>query len=483
MRLQEDAEKVLALSDPDTYAKERLNLTLHPKQAAVLRDLFPEQGTSRVSFRCSNEVGKTSSVAATAILFAIEILQAQVISTAGVWLQIEQQLIPNLKRYSHLYPDWRFLDKSISVRGIDRYVGFSTKDEGYAQGFHKRQDMPLVAIVDEAAAVPDNIFDAVEDRCNPDYLLVMGSPLDPVGRFYDIETRLAKFYTHHSLNQMECLTKNGYWIDEASIQRKIAKYGSKEHPFIQSNVFGEFAKRVLNALLSLGEFNACLVSPPEWHTGTLDDQHVFVDVAGGGAKNVLAHRVGNKTRIVKKWVESSEMATCGEVVAICTKLGRETGLKREQVTFDASGAGKPMADRMWEMGWPVFKFMGNQTPRFDADYANSISEVWGSGAKRIKDCDHIIPDDDDFRMQAITRPLKRNSQGKFQIQPKEDYCKDGRPSPDEADAVFGAMMPSYQTQRTNLSEVFRQNEEERGWLERAGEQSSGGVVLPAEECL
>lgn len=176
------------------------------------------------------------------------------------------------------------------------------------------------------------------------------------------------------------------------------------------------------------------------------------------------------------------MATCGEVVAICTRLGRETGLTREQITFDASGAGKPMADRMHEMGWPVFKFFGNTAPRYDQDYCNAISEVWGLGAKKIKDCDHIIPDDDDFRAQAITRPLKRNSSGKFQIQPKDEYCKDGQPSPDEADAVFGAMMPPYQFKTTNFT--FRQEPEDdsRGWVEQANEQR-GQFVLPGESCL
>jgi len=236
-----EVDTIARLARPHTYAQERLGLKPHPKQQNVLKDLFPlpsKAKSSRVSFRCSNEVGKTSVVAATAILYAIEILNAQVISTAGVWMQVVQQLVPNLKAFSHLFPSWQFLDSTIKVRGVDRYVGFSTRDEGFAQGFHKRSDMPLLAIIDEAAAVKDVIFDGVEDRCNPNYLLVMGSPLDPVGRFYDIETKLSKFYSHHTLNQMECLTTNGFWIDPASIERKVAKYGSVEHPFIQSNIFG-----------------------------------------------------------------------------------------------------------------------------------------------------------------------------------------------------------------------------------------------------
>ena len=486
-----DAQALARLTRPDTWAEDRLGLKPHPKQAAVLRDLFPPPSvsrTSRVAFRCANEVGKTSTVATTAILYAIEILGAQVISTAGVWMQVAQQLIPNLKRHQGAFPGWSFLDSTINVGGIDRYGGFSTNDEGFAQGFHRRDGMPLLAIIDEAAAVRDTVIDPIEDRCNPDYFLIMGSPLDPVGRFYDIETRLAKYYTHHHLNQLHCLTRDGYWIEEESVTRKIAKYGSVDHPFIQSNVFGEFSKRVENALLSLGEYNACINNPPDHYPG-IDDLHAFTDVAGGGDKNVFAFRHGNKVSIIKKWVETSEMATCGEIIAIATRLKRDYGLEAEQISIDASGAGKPMADRLREMGWPLYRFTGQSTTRFDHEYANVISEVWGSGTAKIKACDIILPQDDDLRGQILSRALKRNSAGKFQIQPKDEYCRGGRPSPDEADAVLGAMMPAYASKSMSMVGTQRDSAHRQSWLERGADQrnrqggSSNNCVLPSEACL
>ena len=61
------ANAVARLAVPDTYATDRLGVKLHPKQAAVLRDMFRKRG-SHVSLRCANEVGKTSHVGAVAIL-------------------------------------------------------------------------------------------------------------------------------------------------------------------------------------------------------------------------------------------------------------------------------------------------------------------------------------------------------------------------------------------------------------------------------
>jgi len=482
LRTEANRRKAEALLYPDSYAEHELGIRLHPKQAAVLRDLFPRKGQSRVSFRCANEVGKTSHVAATAILYALDILNAQVISTAGVWMQVESQLIPALKKHQHHFPSWRFLDSSININGVDRYVGFSTKNEGFAQGFHRQAGMPLLAIIDEAAAVADVIYNGVEDRCNPDYLLIMGSPLDPQGMFYRIETELAKFYTHHHLSQLDCLEKDGYWIAESTIERKVAKWKGKDNPFIQSNVYGEFAKRVANALLSLGEFEYCKANQPDWHHGH-NDRHAFIDFAAGRDKNVFAVRVGNKVWIEKKWTERDTMATVGECLAIFRKLKRDYGLREEEVEADADGLGIGLIHRLREVGLAVKEFHGNTAPEYDPqNYSNAISETWHEGAGKIISQDIILPLDEDFRGQILTRQSKRNSTGKFQLESKEDMKKRGLDSPDEADAILRAMMPTVNHGSSSL--VSNQEpEESRGWVKRGMQERNSDCVLPGESCL
>ena len=426
------------LARPHTYATDRLGFKLHPKQSAVLKDLFVKG--SRVSVRCANEVGKTSHIGVAAILYALEILGAQAISTAGVWMQVAQQLVPALKRHSHRFPSWDFQETAIKINGVDRYVGFSTRDEGFAQGFHRRDGMPLLGIVDEAAAVKPQVISGIEDRCNPDYFLIMGSPLDPAGAFYDIETSLSKFYSHHHISQLDCLEKDGYWMAQAAIDRKIQKYG-QDNPFVQSNVFGEFSQIVAGALLSLSEFDACLESEHDIIWERQEDRHAFFDFAAGRNKNVFAIRVGTKVWVVKKWTDFNTMSACGEFLALFRKMQREYGLRQEEVDGDADGLGLPMIHRLREMGLHINAFHGGGKPRFNDDYANAVSEAWGEGAGMIKRKTHILPRDADFKAQALGRKLKRNSAGKFQLEPKEDMIKRGLESPDEADALFGAMMP------------------------------------------
>lgn len=468
-----------------TYATDILGISLHPKQSAVLKGLFRPQ--SRVSMRCANEVGKTSRVAVAAILYALDVLEAQVISTAGVWMQVSTQLIPALKAKQHLFPQWMFNESEIKIRNNPRYVGFSTRDEGFAQGFHRDIGRPLLAIIDEAAAVPDAIYNGVEDRCNPNFLLIMGSPLEPSGRFYDIETKLRRFYSHHHLSQMDCLKKDGWWIEEESIERKIAKYGSREHPFIQSNIFGEFAAKIENGLMSLKDFQQCLANPPEWRP--TDSRHLFIDV---GVNNLAALRHGNKVTILRRWTATgaSELdQITGPIIRLGLTLRQSIGLKTEEISVDGSGDyGKNVCDELQRMGWRVNRFYGQDKKTDDSDYLNRISEAWIGGAKVIKDCDMIIPDDDNFRAQCLSRKCREGAGGKLQIEPKDEYIKRGFESPHEADAIFGAFLPVKQSVRVNLSgdeRLTRDFGQEYSWREKAMRENGqlGDIVLPAEGCL
>ena len=462
----DEAQQAVNLARPDLYATHRLGMNLHPTQAAVLRDIFTP--SSRVSFRCGNEVGKTSVIATAAILYGIEIANCQVVSTSGSWRQITEQLIPNLKRKAHLFPEWQFNSDSINVGGINRYVGLSTTSEATFQGYHSAPGIPLLMIVDEAAAVPQTIFNAAEERCNPEFLLVMGSPLDPAGTFYDMETKASKFYRHHKLSQPECVKEKGWWLDQQTIDRKIEKYG-RDHPLILSSVFAEFASVVENALLSLRDFEQCLDTPPKADT-SIGGRHAFVDVAGGGDRTVFAVRHGNRVWIEKRWRDPSEMATIGVIIALIKKLNREIGLEVEEVSIDAGGAGKPMADRLRELGYDLNRFFGQSAPRFDDEYANAVAEAWGSGAARIRKADIIIPNDEDFRMQVLTRTLKRQSAGKFLLESKEDMAKRGLPSPDEADAIFGCMMTAPMARSVQFGQSKGAN-----WREMMEEANTGAT--------
>lgn len=450
-----------ALASPSGYARVRLNMQLHPKQAAVLDDLFSKP-KSRLAFFCSNEVGKTSRVACAAVLYALEIRKARVQVTSASDRQLKEQLVPALKRQSWRFPRWQFQDRSVKIDGINQAVFYTGRDEGTFQGFHEEAgsdggQTPQLIIVDEFAAVRDEILGAAEDRCNPTWLLFMGSPLDPSGKCYQISRELAGFYSLHRLNKLECLVDRGGWHDPDDIARTIAKNngldpatalkivrsgkhgGLVKDPLTLSSVFGEFSLFVEYALLTLSEYEKCAENPPKQDG---DDRHAFCDFAGGRAKNVLAVRQGNRLWIEKKWVEPNEMTAVGEFVRLFKKLQREIGLKPEEIDGDGDGLGGPMVRRIQELGWNINDFHGGGEPRFNNRYADGWSEAWGETAAAIKTCERILPRDGDFQGQILGRKIKPRSNGKLKLETKEEMRARGLVSPDEADALCVASMPA-----------------------------------------
>lgn len=451
---------IARLSKPDTYAEERLGMRLHPKQKAVLRAIFNGEG-SRVVSRNANETGKTRRVLCAAILYAIEIRGAVVVSTAGTFRQVEGQLLPALNSYAHLFDPqkWQFQKTGIKRYDqknrcwLDAYSGISTDNEHYFQGYHKDENRPLFIAIDECQGVSAPICRAAEDRCNPTWFLATGSPGDPQGAFYEMETQNANHYTHFKMSRMECLKEDGWWLDKADIERLIAKHG-EGNPFIQSTVFGEFSQIVEDALITLGEYDYCLAHPPAW---VIHNKHGFCDFAAGRDKNVFALRLGNKVLIVQKWVERNTMTAVGQFLGLFVAARKEWQLTCEEVSGDADGLGLPMIHRLWEMDWHINKFHGGTEERFGAGYRNKIAEAWGEGIKRIKACEVILPDDMDLKAQILGRKGKPNSSGQLEIEKKEDYKKRCGESPDEADAFFGCLMPAPQLQSTDLVKMTKQD--------------------------
>jgi len=431
----EQIEAVKAMREkPSLYAKYRLKMNLHPTQASVMDSLFSAPKT-KVCFRCANEVGKSSVVAVTTILYSIEMLNGLVISTSATHRQIVKQLIPYLKQYAHLFPNWEFLDNSIKVNGETRYIGFATSNEGTAQGWHEQPGRPLIAIVDEAAGVDDSIFMAIS-RCNATYLLIMGSPLSPEGFFYSActEPNTMKPFKHFVLRKKDCLKKDGWWLDEKDIETFEQAWGSN-HPLVLSSIYAEFASQIENGLISLPELNRCYEFPPK-EMG--NDKHVGIDVAAGGDSNVIALRIGNKVEIIEEWKEKEVMRACDKIAMHLNALAKSHGITQDKVSLDADGMGIGFVSRLKDLGWTVNEYHGGKTPEND-QYASCIAEAWFEGIKRIKNCSAILPNNPEFRLQILSRKQIINDKGKLKLESKDDMRSRGIHSPDIADAVFIAM--------------------------------------------
>lgn len=420
-----------------------LKMSLSDKQAEVMDALAPVW--SRVSARCANEVGKTSRMICGLILWHGAMFpRSTSVSTSGSWLQVTKQLVPHLHRYKERFPKWDF--KATEITGHDGravWTGFSTKEEGRAEGFHGGIEDPLMVLADEAKSISDAIFTAIEDRVNPQRYGLFSSPGYAEGEFYRSHTVNSKLYRTFKITAFECPH-----IEPHTIQRRIDKWG-RDHPLVKSAIDADFMEFIQDAIFSLADWDSCIENAPQIVPG---ERHAFIDFSGlGGAETVLGMRLGNEVWREDSWSMLPEMATVGRLVTGLSKLKREYGLRPEEVEGDADGLGGPMIGRLEELGWPIGRFHGGEAPN-SPDYFNLVSEVWFTGADRMRRNEIVIRDwkDEDLRGQLINRKNVPHSSGKLKIESKKDMVKRNLPSPDRADALLGSMRQGVGGGRRNI---------------------------------
>ena len=431
---------VKALSTPSGYSTVRLGVKLHPVHKQVLDTLFSKE-SNRVSLVAGNGTGKSATVIASAILYALEMRNSLVIVTSGVYRQVTQQIMPNIKKYSYLYKNWEFLENSINIDGVKRLLGFASPEEGTTQGWHSGRDFPnqpLLIIFDEAASIGQGLYNAIE-RCHPTWMLVAGSPGSPEGMFYDIQNKpqFAKDYSHFKLAAKNCTISKGYWIKDKDLEDMESRWG-KDHPLVLSSVYGEFTTNIKDSILSLSSLINCLTNPPPYKEGP---RCVGIDFGGGSAESSVYMKIGNKITKEEAFVCSDTMESVDRISKCLNRLKYDYGIIASEVNADSDGLGLPCIDRLNALGWNVNKFHGGvpPEPNSQCEYKNLIAKAWIEGCRKIEKCEVIIPDDDILRMQLLSRKAKLNESGKMQLESKQDMAKRNIESPDRADAMMMAM--------------------------------------------
>lgn len=451
------------LSIPSEYAEKRLGIKLHPVQRDVLNAIFRHKG-AQTSFLAANNVGKTSCVIVSAIAYAIEILNCMVISTSGQYRQITLQLIPQLKLHADKFKGWEFQANGIKVNGEERYKGFTPdKPEAFFQGFHEYEGKPLLVIVDEAASTSNGIWEGI-GRNRPTFLLVTGSPLGAEGWFYNIKVdpNISKEFKQFKLTQPECLKKDGGWLKEEDINRFISMYGGIDNPLVRSSIYAEFYNNIENGVITLSELEGCYKYPSE--KNVTDGIHVFIDFAAGGDETVMAIRLGNYIRIAYADREKDTMLAARRIASELEDLKQQhPELGPLNISGDADGMGLPIIHRLRELGWRINEFHGGAAPD-NEHYKNKVCEVWFEGIKKIRNHQVILPDDQIFKSQLLSRKQYMHHSGKLMLETKEEMKSRGLQSPDRADAIFGAMATPKTGVLTFVEPVYQPKTTYNMWL-------------------
>jgi len=412
-------------------------------QMGVWRDCM-ELG-ARVACVTPNESGKTSTVIpGLGLSWMAAFPGAQVVSTSGVERQIKEQLWPVLKQALSKYPKWNITDDALTitapgVRGLPgaTWKAFTTKDPQAAEGFHDRwyEDntgkmvyAPLLVIIDEAKIFDNEEMFFAFRRCGPAAWLVMSTPGEDRGPFWDCFNRARnKPWKCHEVTWADCPhLMTGHKFSER--QAMIAERG-EDDPYVQSMVFGKFFRkggRVVFDRWECVEFSMSGLVP--WKRGP---RRGAVDLSGGGDEQVFAVRDGNTVLDLQAFRHKDATDLERELIG-CFERWQ---LRPENITADAGGLGGPIIDHLAARGWPVRRYLGNAAPRDKTRFVDRSSEDHFAFRQLLAERSIALPKDDLLREQMRRRKydMRNDNSNRIKLESKEDIRRRGEDSPDRLD--------------------------------------------------
>lgn len=290
------------------------------------------------------------------------------------------------------------------------------------QGFHA----PVVVfLIDEASGVPEEVFQVAEGALSTDgaYVLMAANPTRMEGYFYE---------SHHKMrSRWAALWWNGEdspLVSRDYIADMAAKYG-RESSIYRIRVRGEFGGNPdgvipLDIIESAINRNVAEIGPIRWG----------LDVARFGEdRTALAKRRGNTLREpLKAWTGKDTMQVAGLVKREYDDTDEKE--RPEAICIDVIGIGAGVVDRCKELGLPVMAVNVAESPSVADRYNRLRDELWFEARNWFARRDVKMPQDDALIAELTLPSYKVLSNGKLQVESKDDMKKRGVTSPDLADA-------------------------------------------------
>lgn len=424
--------------DPVAFVEEAIGVTPVAWQAEMMQALVT---SDKISVRSGHGVGKSSALAWTVLWWLCTRAPAKVACTAPTAHQLQDVLWSEIGHWhAHMRQELKDL---LDVRKEYVYVAGRAQD-CFAVARTARQEQPeafqgfhspnMLFIVDEASAVPDIIFQVGQGAMSTKgaKTVMVGNPNRLSGFFYDSFHGTREFWQNIHVSCETSPLANPAWIAEMKQQ-----YG-EDHDVYRVRVRGDFPRGEANGVIELVKIEAAV------NKDILTDGASVIwglDVARQGAdRSALAKRQGSRLLEPVQWKNGYDnMEVAGWVMS--QYMATPEALRPDAICVDIIGYGAGVHDRLKETGLPVKAInvanaaspQGMMKNAAKFQYMRLRDELWFR-AKEWFDGEVSVPDDPNLISELIAPTYAYESNGKVKVASKEDLKKEGKRSPDLADA-------------------------------------------------
>lgn len=412
-------------------------------QASILRSVAANTMTS---VRSGHGVGKSTVEAWTVIWFLATRQFPKIPCTAPTQHQLYDILWAEVSKWLRnnkaLAREITWTKEKVYMKGYPEEwfaVARTASNPDALQGFHAED---VLYIIDEASGVKDEIFEPVLGALSTPgaKLLMCGNPTQLSGFFYDSHNRNRAQYSTFHIDGRESPR-----VSQDFVNTIIEMYGEDSDVF-RVRVKGDFPQQEDDVFIPLPLIEQCIVT--ELPDVPIRRISMGVDVARfGDDETAIVTNVNGKVELPVIRHGQNLMSTVGDIVILFKKLVSEHQEYKGPITIcvDDTGMGGGVTDRLeevkteqklWRMEIVPVNF-ASKPPQDGSEehYADITTYMWNTVKMAMKAGELALPDDSELVGQLSVRKYGITSQGRIQLESKEQMKKRKIKSPDRADAL------------------------------------------------
>ena len=452
-----DSEKYFY--DVSAWAEYMVGVKLWSKQVEIANDI---KDSRNIAVKAAHGVGK-SFLAAVLICWWIDTRYPEVFvaSTAPskaqisaiVWREvrkmkglIEQRFEKGL--IDHKLPGYITADEEWKEEG-GNILGFGrkppeNKEESSYQGIHTRY---VLAIGDEAVGLTGELIDSLSNITSNETSrrILLCNPTNPASYVGKLFKNKVDSWSYHTISVFDSPNFTGNpdglpaealaeLVGPSYVEDKKAEYGENSARY-KARVLGEFAWDLGDTLIAPED----VALAQDTEIIELDENPVWlgVDVARFGKDlSTIYVNHGGKLRFYKSFEQNSLVELAGFVHRAAVELGAA------EVRYDVQGVGQGFEELLLQQEPRPYKMIGLSGSAASPDnrqWLNARAYWWDSFRKQLRSGQiDLDPTDDRLQDELIMVEYGFSPKGGLKIQSKDEMRKQGKKSPDFADAAIYA---------------------------------------------